>query len=301
MNPVTICVHQIGKVGSTSVVETLRDLMPGETIHQTHGLSERRMLDSIRRWLERSRRMPGFKPQYNLLSSIELSGYLQAGFAHRDWYVLSLVREPIGRNVSAFFQNLELVWVHRLSPTLRETCVGLLKKKTNEASDAEVIHEIAKALVAIYRENYHRRFMDKWFDDEMKPVFNIDVLAEPFPRERGCQIYRNEGVRLLLLRIEDLAAAFEPAMREWLRGSPWEKSLGAAGSLELKRANEAGNKNYALIHREFLAQLTFTPDEVEFEYTSLTARHFYSGAELRDFTAKWLKITPSPQPASIAS
>src|SRR5260221_4851629 len=100
MKPV-ICIHQIGKVGSTSVLKTLNHFLPSEKIHQTHGLSERRMLDSIIRWLDRSRRKPGFKPSPNLLSSIEVSGYLRGGTAQRDWYLLFLVRDPIGRHVSA--------------------------------------------------------------------------------------------------------------------------------------------------------------------------------------------------------
>ncbi len=294
MKPV-ICIHQIGKVGSTSVLQTLNHFLPGEKIHQTHGLSERRMLDSIIRWLDRSRRSPGFKPSPNLLSSIEVSGYLHGGLEQRDWYLLSLVRDPIGRNVSAFFQNLHLVWVHRLPAAAREICSRLLRKKSGPVPGEDEIHEVARALVALFHERYSRQFLDRWFDDEMCGVFGIDVFAEPFAPDRGYQLYQNKRVRLLLLRIEDLAAGFEPGLRAWLDGSPWQNALMAGGGLELPRANEAGNKRYALLYRKFMDQLTFDPAVVEQEYASRTARHFYSGLERARFAAKWTKTeTASP-------
>ena len=93
-----VAVHQVGKVGSTSVVDTLRDLLPGEPVHQTHALSERRMLDAMRRWLERSQRISEFKMRENLVSSVEVSRALAEGLPQHDWYLLSLVREPIARN-----------------------------------------------------------------------------------------------------------------------------------------------------------------------------------------------------------
>jgi hypothetical protein len=105
-------VHQVGKVGSTSVVDTLRDLLPGQTIHQTHVLSERRMLDALQRWLTRSRRFSEFRIQENMHSSIEVSRALANGLSKYDWYLMTMVREPIARNVSALFQNLRRVWAH---------------------------------------------------------------------------------------------------------------------------------------------------------------------------------------------
>lgn len=300
MKPV-ICIHQVGKVGSTSVLKTLNHFLPGEKIHQTHGLSEHQMLDAIIRWLDRSRRNPGFKPSPNLLSSIEVSGYLCGGTAQRDWYLLSLVRDPIGRNVSAFFQNLHLVWVHQLPLAAREICARILRKKAGDIAGEDEIREVAKALAALFHQQYFQQFLDRWFEDEMRGVFGIDVFSEPFSSERGYQIYQKDRVRLLLLRIEDFANGFEPGLRDWLAGSPWEHALDAKEDLELKRANEAGNKRYALLYRQFMEELTFEPDVVKREYSSRTARHFYSDAERDRFAARWTKTETPAQPASFTA
>lgn len=296
MKPV-ICIHQIGKVGSTSVLRTLDRFLPGEKIHQTHGLSERRLLDSISRWLDRSKRSPGFKPSPNLLSSIEISGYLHGGLAQRDWYLLSLVRDPIGRNVSAFFQNLHLVWVHHLPGEAREICSRLLRKKAGPMPGEDEIREVAESLVALFHQRYARQFLDRWFDDEMRGVFGIDVFSEPFLPARSYQLYRHGRVRLLLLRVEDLAAGFEPGLHAWLSDSPWEHALAAGDSLELERANEAENKRYALLYRQFMDLLTFDTTMVEEEYASRTARHFYSDVERKRFAARWTKTQTAPQGA----
>jgi hypothetical protein len=296
MKPV-ICIHQVGKVGSTSVLKTLSRFLPGEKIHQTHSLSERVMLDSILRWLDRSRRSPGFRPSPNLLSSIEISGYLQHGLAQRDWYLLSLVRDPIGRNVSAFFQNLHLIWVHHLPGDLREICSRLLRKEAGSMPSEDEIREVAKSLVELFHKQYFPRFLDRWFDDEMRGVFGLDVFSERFQRDRGYQLYRSDRVRLLLLRIEDIADALEPGLRAWLSGSPWEHPSGSGCDLELKRANVAENKRYALLYRLFMEQLTFDPALVEQEYTSRAARHFYSDVERESLAARWTKTEIAPQTA----
>jgi hypothetical protein len=123
----------------------------------------------------------------------------------------------------------------------------------------------------------------------MKGVFGIDVFGAPFPRERGWQLYRNGRVRLLLARLENLAETFDAGVREWLRDSPWQDAMPAAERLELKRANDSGEKNYALIYREFLKMLTLDASLVEEEYSTRTARHFYSGEELSGFQSKWVK------------
>ncbi|MDD5198745.1 MAG: putative capsular polysaccharide synthesis family protein [Terrimicrobiaceae bacterium] len=296
MKPAILCVHQVGKVGSTSVLETLRRHLPRERIFQTHVLSERAVLASIREWIGRSQARPGFQPQWNLLASIELSGRLAKGIAAADWYLLSLVREPVGRNVSAFFDNLRRGWVHHLPQDSRDLCLELLRRRPVRATP-DGIHRVARELVALFQRTYPREFIDGWFDEEMKQVFGIDVFARPFARERGYEIHRNGSVHLLLLRLEDLAAAFAPGVREWLAGSPWAAAFAPSAELELRRANDSDNKPYAMLYEEFLNLLTLDANLLESEYASRTARHFYSDDELARFAAKWLKSAPAPERA----
>ncbi len=293
-----IAVHQVGKVGSTSVVDTLRDLLPGEIIHQTHMLSERRMLDALRRWLGRSRCFPNFRIQENMLSSIELSRSLVQGLSQHDWYLMTMVREPIARNVSALFQNLRRVWAHHLPSRERALCLRLLEPDAE--TEPEAVREVAAALVTHFTGRYPQEFVDQWFDEEMKGVFGIDVFEAPFSSS-GWQIYRQGTVRLLLVRLEDMAGAFDPGVRQWLGESPWKDVFDANAPLKLKRANDAGTKNYALLYQEFLKKLSLDASLVEREYNTRTARHFYSDEERSRFAAKWTKSPAAPKASSLVS
>jgi hypothetical protein len=282
--PAILCVHQIGKVGSTSVLETLKHLLPAEKIHQTHVLHERAVLGSIRQWLGEFRNAQRPRPPRNLLASVELSRRLAAGTHVDDWYLLSLVREPISRNISDFFENLRRVWVHHLAPPARDACLAILKSK--DVVPAEKIRPVAAELVLLFQRGYPREMIDAWFEREIHEGFGIDIFARPFSREEGYQIYRRENVRLLVFRLENLATAFAPGIRTWLAGSPWESAI-AAGNLSLRRANEAGKKNYAALHAAFLEMLTLDNELVRTEYGSRTARYFYSDDELARFSGGW--------------
>lgn len=283
--PAILCVHQIGKVGSTSVLETLQHLLPREKIYQTHVLHERAVLGSVRQWVDEFRKAQRPRPPRNLLASVELSRRLAAEPPAEDWYLLSLVREPISRNISDFFENLRRVWVHHLPPAARDACLAILKSR--ETLPAETIRPMAAELVSLFQRGYPRQMIDAWFDREIWEGFGIDIFDRPFSRQEGYQIYRRENVHLLVFRLEDLASAFAPGIREWLAGSPWESALAAAGSLELQRANEAGKKNYAALHAAFRELLTLDDELLRTEYGSRASRHFYSDEELARFSNAW--------------
>jgi hypothetical protein len=295
MKPAIISVHQVGKVGSTSVLKTLGNLLPQEKIHQTHVLHEKSVLASISEWIHRWQRTPNCVMPSNILSSIAVSGQLaHGGVAATDWYLLSLVRDPVARNVSAFFQNLRRAWINHLPPQTRQLCAEILKSKS-AAPEPEAVRAVASDLVDLFLRSYRHQFTDRWFDREVKSVFGVDVFAEPFSAERGYHLYQNGSVRLLMFRLEDLARAFEPGVRAWLAGSRWAGVLTATTDLTLQRANEAESKFYAMLYQEFLSQLKFDPALVASEYSTRTARHFYSEAERERFAAKWTKNGTIPE------
>jgi hypothetical protein len=278
----------MGKVGSTSVVAALQRLLPAQKIHQTHLLSDAGILRGMEWWLDQPT-APEAKVPDHLLASIELGALLAGGVESAEWYLVCLVREPLGRNVSAFFQDLHRQWLPHLPETTQEICRRALRPSSNgtdRVSDEE-IRTLVRDLALVFDTKFPHAWHDRWFDDEMRDVFGIDVFAEPFPTESGFQIHRHGPVRLLLLRVEDLPRAFDPAVREWLSGSPFAAAMTHATTWCEERSNDGGAKRYADLYRTFLADRLVSSQRVAEACESRTARHFYTPAELAEVRSRW--------------
>lgn len=92
--------------------------------------------------------------------------------------VITLVREPIERNKSAFFQQL-----HKYYPDYR-------------SATAQDLHNT-------FVKQYIHNWGDLWFEQELMTVFNIDPFSEPFDYKNGYKIYKDGKHRILIIRLED--------------------------------------------------------------------------------------------------
>ncbi len=180
------------------------------------------------------------------------------GFEGRGCNVVGLVRDPLARTVSYFFDTT----------TMKGSDVR--SRWTDGTLDVEELI---------------RRFMDRddhfapleWFDGEMNAVFGIDVFAEPFPRDAGYRIYRSDGTELLLIRLEDLTRCAAGAFREFL----------GLETFDPRRENVRADSETAELYRVFLDRLRLPREYVDRMYDSKVARHFYSDVELQAFRSRW--------------
>jgi hypothetical protein len=277
----------MGKVGSTSVVSALQRIFPAQRIHQTHLLSDEGVLRGMEWWLDQPN-VPRAKVPDHLLASIELGRQLADGVDSADWYLLCLVREPLGRNVSAFFQDLHRQWLPHLPVPSQEVCARVLKGAA-VPTGAE-FRVLLSDLAAVFETKFPHDWYDRWFEEEMRAVFGIDVFAGAFPTDRGFQVYRHGTVRMLLLRIEDLPRVFDAAVREWLEGSPF--ATVAPAPWEEERANDAETKRYADLYRAFRDARLVSRGILSAVGESRTARHFYTSAERAEFRSRWEGAMP---------
>ncbi len=264
MNPDPIIVHQMGKVGSKTVelsliiaYEALGIQVP---IYHTHILNDFKQArrDALQ---GQNRRNPA-----DTLAALEHGESIRKRIDEnpaQHWNIVSLVRDPIARNISAFFEGLP-----EYIPDWRE----------RYAQGALTAYEI-KALFLSLDLAYGR--LDYWFDSQMKPIpaFGIDVFATPFPYEIGYKIYPGTAqASLLLIRLENLKECAESAMQEFLglkNFSPINTNLG-------------DEKEYAALYHAF-KELPLPVDYVDGMYKTQFTRHFYSDAELDTFTQRWTK------------
>jgi len=152
-NPPLI-IYQMGKVASQSIFYSLKQIYPGVVLN-THTFSYDDKDLRIRKIYE-----------YCVLNSQPLN-------------IISLIREPIGRNLSAFFQNFE-----------RDT--GIQYRNSNLSMDK---------LRELFIENYNHDIPLKWFEENIRINFGIDVFSDNFP-EFGFFAYTKRNYRLLVLRSE---------------------------------------------------------------------------------------------------
>jgi hypothetical protein len=234
-----VVIYQMGKVASSTMEATL-DKVPGFQVLRTHGL--RRYIDTPG---EPAERIP-------LESWMIYHRIIKPGLPVR---VVSLVREPIARNISAYFQNLTQIWG---MPDAHE--------KLSSA-------EIARGFL----EKYNHQKPLNWFDDEIKFVLGIDVFQHPFDRDRGAQTVSAPPRELLVLNAEmpDTAKAAELA-----------RFLGV-DSVALVQKNVGEAKDYSAVYKEFVRTVTLPHDYVDTMLDSRYTRHFFPESRIEQWRRKW--------------
>lgn len=255
-----IIVYQMGKVGSRTIVWSLASLNLDLSIYHVHALSYegiKKVEEVYKRNFARTRIIHN-----HFLQSLYLRQRLDKNQVRKRYKVITLVREPISRNISKFFQCLNFQMNYDLHKKI----------------DTMKIDDIVEELKQLFNEEsqFHYDFMN-WFDRELKSVFEIDVFSESFSSSEGYKIYETQQIQLLLLRVEDLNNCAKQAFKEFLD----------LDNFNLKTANTANNREYKNIYQEFFNSVKLPSSYVEKIYNSRYAKHFYSEEEIKKFKKKW--------------
>lgn len=270
----------MGKVGSEAIAQSLRESQLNRPVFHLHWLTDRMLRfheATYKRYNKKARGRP-FLANYVWEGDYWARRIRKAKSRDAGWDIVTLVREPIARNISAFFQNLVVVHSYDYRKEIA--------RKGQEA--------VLSDLMELYRQEYidrpdtlqHDADPLTWFDVEMKPVFDIDVFASPFSRQDGYAIYRENGVRLLVLKLENVKTNAAEAFREFL----------GLEDFRLTQRNVAASKGYAALYKAFLNRVSFPLDYVDFVYDSKYSRTYYSPAELAHFRERWIKGAPTRRP-----
>jgi glycosyltransferase involved in cell wall biosynthesis len=248
-----IVVHQMGKVGSKTVEASLKACDLGVPVCHSHFLNN---LERLEKNVKASRPNP-VQSLAKIRSAKELRKIL-LGTGYIRNRVITLVRDPVARNVSAFFENLT-----EFFPNFYELrASGRLRLED---------------LITTFLTRYEHDIPLRWFDVQMKPVFGIDVFAHEFPRDRGYMVYHGEGASLLLMKLEQLKACAAPAMREFC----------GVENFVLRNANVGEEKEYRDTYRDFLDAVELPREYLDRMYESKLVRHFYTEGEIAGFRARW--------------
>lgn len=241
-----VIVYQMGKVGSSSISRSLRKQLAGPVFH-VHRMNA----DNIRNFYDIHKRKDRHPPDetVGLLLNRHLTNKKPAK-------IISLVREPIERNISAFFQNHE--WF-----------VG--KRLDQDPNDIDTLSNI-------FFTAYDHSVPLTWFDIEMKPVVGIDVYRYPFPFEKGYMIIKHPPYELLIIKLEVEDSIKEEAVKKFLK----------LDDFRLSSHNVGDDKEYALIYNEFKTRINIPDDYLERMCNARFTRHFYSAEEITAIREKWI-------------
>jgi hypothetical protein len=268
-----LIVYQVGKVGSRSIANLLASLNLNRKVYHIHSLRPQ-TLRQIRKiyygeapgcWFKR------YLPRSNhLLQSYFLYRHLNRGLGRRrrQWQVVVMIREPVARNVSSFFQTLDL----RIPDFIEKYQTNLI-----------TIDQLQRIFIEEF-EGHQDPLV--WLDEELKAMLGVDVYATPFPKTKGYQIYQGEMADILLIKLEMLNQCAQDAFKEFL----------GIDAFVPPRDNVASDKEYARIYKDFLQSLALPVSYLDTMYRSKFVNHFYSNEEIHRFLAKWSK-----QPESSAS
>jgi hypothetical protein len=118
----------------------------------------------------------------------------------------------------------------------------------------------------------------RWFDVEMKGMFDVDVYDHPFNFEDGFTIINHGNVDVLILRLEDLDRSLSRGVTEF---------LGLETPIEMVRSNVRADQERGAVYREVLSDFTIRESLCRKVYSSKYATHFYSASEIEQFVQKW--------------
>ena len=269
-----LLIYTMGKVGSSSIFFSLRQLRLRRLVDHVHFLD----LEHLNQ-LEASLRRDYPDSLVNLRHIWRSQRHAQELARNPATRVqaISLIRDPLARNLSNFFQQIVVKplsgvgnakW-HVASPYYGFEC-------TVQADESGALD--VRELIELYFDRVEHDFHVHWLEHELGGMLGIDVYASPFPTDKGYAIYHSDRADVLLFRLQDLNRSVTQAMHEF---------LGFQG-FSLTNANVGDQKAYADVYHAFKASIVFPESFLDRMYDSRFARHFYTQDERQALRAQWV-------------
>ena len=246
-------------MGSTSVHVSLekkfKDIGISSQIHHAHILVN---IDQRIEFISKVRADPA-NTINKLLESKDLKNQIDS-YPEKTWNIISLVRDPVAQKVSALFQLIDEYF-----PDWQEQF----------KSGALSLKDMQKVLIE--KEEFDVAKIDVWFDNQLRPLCNLDVFHVPFPKERGFQIYKpTPRMNLMIIRLEDLNRVAGQAFKEFIN----------IKDFSIVSTNVSEEKPYHHLYKQFKS-LPIPSTYLDDAYNTRYARHFYSENEIKSFRDRW--------------
>jgi len=235
----------MSKTASSAVVRAVREAVP-MPVYKVHLLSA----ESLRRVEAHYRRTDRQARPRHVFHAAHLLRHLPT--AADPWLVVTVVREPVMRSASEFFQS------------------GRRMGRLHDAESTTPLLERFAVTQGI------PRTID-WFEREFEPNLGVDVYAQPFDPSLGYAIIESPVARVLVLRQESLDVA-PAALRRF---------LALEHDVDIVEENVGSSKEYSTLYASVLNGVCLSDAALDLAYDSRFARHFYSPVEIDAFRRRW--------------
>lgn len=250
-----VLVYQMGKVGSSTVAAALRRLPLAAPVLHMHTLMRPHLTQAIRKQRRSSR---PYLPQHLIVSDV-LTRHLDRGlFPCR---IITLTREPIGRAISFLFED----HAKQIPKPIGQQGIDVATAQA--------------ALTRLLTGDNGIADPTRWFDQELKARFGVDVFSVPYNVEQGYTLLRQGDVEVLVMRVEDFHRALPEALAALLHLDP--------AAVTVSKANVGTAKWYAEALREVKTSYQVPEELAEQVLHTQYMQHFYRD-ELEALQARWV-------------
>lgn len=171
--------------------------------------------------------------------------------------IITPIRDPLSRNISAYMYEFESFGL-RINMDVGESFIDSMFAHLTSFHD----------------------WIWRWFDNELKQVFDIDVYKHPFDKERGYSIIRQDNIEVLIFQLEKMKS-LEKLIGEFT-GVP---------HLKFVDANSGDELIYKDLYRDIKKSIHFPEEILSLYYGSHTrTQYFYSESDINIFKKKWSSL-----------
>lgn len=255
-------VYQMGKVGSTSIETSLKvlniDSIHRHTYRRITAMTElHQKYDTLR--LARKNRHNSI---HKRIKKVIFNYLMVKHFRSKKNIskVITLVREPIARNISMYFQNFYI------------PCLEIAVRGSSRTTDNTSIN----AFIEDFFNKYNHYYGIKWFDNEFLKVTGVDIYDYPFDKEKGYCVINDKGVSVLIMQMEKM--------------NDLEKVMGEfVGNDEFKLINDntSDEKWYSCVYKKFKETIEIPENYIDNIYNTKFMKHFYSDDDISSFRNKY--------------
>jgi len=244
-----IVVYTYGKVGSSTMYYTLKKYMPLNKIYHSHVLTKEKLLERLNNGYDEKSKQQADQKSLKLNYLIDKDKKIRLK-------IISIVREPISRQISDLFENWETIFGNMMFDDLDIKTVE--DKLSNSGSMS---------------------YLKKWFDEEFKESTGINIFNLNFDKEKGYSIYRFDDFDLLMMKLENIDDIFIEAIQDFL-------------NIEMKRmrvVNTAHDKKGYAKYKQIKKELRIDREILKRNYSKDYIRHFYTDKQISTFVERWSK------------
>lgn len=220
LNDPLVIILTPGKVGSSSVYKTLKKEF--KSVFHLHNFTEKSIERSISINKKSSRR---YVPLHLINSKYLLRKVKKNNLMI---HLICLIREPINREISSVYQNIEMFENSTSNSFLKINNDVVLSKLTDVLSNDKYLMDL-----------------ENWFNEQLFENLGIDIYK--FDLAKGYEIQCFKNVKFLLIRMEDLDRFFSKSISEFI---PLSNT-----NINLKRSNISSNKFYNSYYKELKQNL----------------------------------------------